>query len=132
MANYVGTFRSNYFGVKDVDAFQQFCEKHNLEFIEKNSQCGFLMSPDTEGGFSTCGWDLHNEEETDILAEIAAHLAADQVAIIIEVGQEKLRYLVGLAWLVNADGEQKFLSLADLALEAAKSLTTAEVSGPEY
>lgn len=132
MANYVGTFRSNYFGVKDADAFQQFCEKHNLEFIEKDSRYGFLMHPDTEGGFSISGWDSEAEEETDILTEIAEHLATDQVAIIIEVGQEKMRYLVGHAWLVNADGEQKFLDLTDLALEAAKTLTTAEVSGPEY
>ena len=132
MANYQGTFRSNYFGVKDVEAFRQFCKTHNLEFIENASQCGFLMHPDTEGGFSISGWDSEAEEETDILAEIAEHLATDQVAIVMEVGQEKLRYLVGHAWLVNADGEQKFLSLADLALEAAKSLTTIEVSSPEY
>ena len=131
MANYQGTFRSNYFGVKDVEAFQQFCEKHNLEFIEKNSQCGFLMHPDTEGGFSTTGWDSENEEETDILADIAEHLAADQVAIVMEVGQEKMRYLVGHAWLVNAEGEEKFLSLADLALEAARSLSSADITGPE-
>ena len=132
MANYEGTFRSNYFGVKNVDAFRQFCKKHNLEFIEKDSRCGFLMTDGTEGGFSISGWDSENEEETDVLAEIAEHLAADQVAIVMEVGQEKLRYLVGRAWLVNADGEQKFLSLADLALEAAKTLTTADITGPEY
>ena len=132
MANYKGRFRSNYFGVKDVEAFQAFCEQHDLEFIEKDSLCGFLMNEGTEGGFQTTGWDEESEEETDTLDELCQHLAEGQVAIVMEVGYEKMRYLIGRAWVMNAAGESTFLDLTDLAIAAAKTLTSSQVTSIEY
>jgi len=132
MANYEAKFRSNYFEVNDAEAFQAFCERHNLELIEKENRFGFLMSNSTEGGFSNNGWDTEAEEDTDVLGELCQLLAQGQVAIILEVGNEKMRYLNAQAWVINSEGKSKHLDLTDLAMEAAATLTTAEVLGPEY
>lgn len=132
MANYEAKFRSNYFEVTDAKAFQAFCKRHNLELIEKENRFGFLMSNRTEGGFSPNGWDAEAEEDTDVLGELCQLLAQGQVAIILEVGNEKMRYLNAQAWVINAEGELKHLDLTDLAMEAATTLTTADVAGPEY
>lgn len=53
---------------------------------------------------------------------IASHLEENQVAILVEVGQEKLRYLGGTAVAVNAAGETRRVDLDDI-LELAAQLT---------
>lgn len=110
MANYTAYFRSNYFAVKDVAQFQQFCDEFQLEMITKTDDgetlYGFL-DQGNEGGIPAT---LFNEatqdwEDADLLTALAAHLVEDYVAIVMEVGFEKMRYLVGEAHAVNAKGD---------------------------
>lgn len=62
------------------------------------------------------------DEEIDLAAELAAHLPPQEIAVLIETGSEKLRYLVGEAIAVGPAGEIASVSLDsiyDLALENA-------------
>lgn len=125
MADYIGRYRSNYFAVKDREAFEQFCKRFNLERItddKDKSLVGFLDS-----GFNgSIPVSIYNEEQDDnedidFLAELSTHLAPGHVAIVKEVGYEKMRYLVGLAFAVNSAGEQVKIDLYDI-YEKAKPL----------
>lgn len=110
MANYTAYFRSNYFAVKDVAQFQQFCDEFQLEMITKTTDdetlYGFL-DQSNEGGIPTTRYHEATQdwEEADLLSMLATHLVDDYVAIVMEVGFEKMRYLVGEAHAVNAKGE---------------------------
>ena len=110
MANYTVYFRSNYFAVKDVAQFQSFCDEFQLELITKRDASeplyGFL-NQGNEGGLPTARYDevTQDWEDADLLRTLATHLVEDYVAIVMEVGFEKMRYLVGEAHAVNAKGE---------------------------
>jgi hypothetical protein len=136
MANYIATVRSNYFAVKDPDAWDEFCDKYEFENIMTwNSErqinlYGFMF--DAGGtGLPTHFWDEKEEEyiELDFVADLAQHLEEDEVAIVIEIGREKLRFLGGFAIAVNAKGEQRQVELGEiylLAEELGKNVTLPE------
>lgn len=68
-----------------------------------------------EGGWTTVGFDETNEEiELDLPAVVAEHLVDGDVAVLMECGSEKLRYLTGYATAVNAAGETKQITLDDI------------------
>jgi hypothetical protein len=115
MANYYATTRSNYFEVKNEEEFKSWCNRYNLQPISNNvRQMGFLG--DGENGIA---WDLYNAETDEyesinFLEELATHLANGQVAVIQEIGNEKMRYLVGQAWAVNNAGETVHINLDEI------------------
>lgn len=130
MANYYGNARSNYFKVKDVEAFKkEFIDKINgLEFIENNVGVGFLVTENDCGGIPCCmvdPKDPDNIKDIDLAEELSKHLADGEVAIYQEVGAEKLRYLTGYAVAVNSKGETVTVSISDI-YQMAKSLTEAD------
>lgn len=128
MANYEPHARSNYFAVKNVEAFTAFCARWGLERIQEREQAeqngplvGFLC--DSEQGIPTT---LYNEDtdtdvEVDFIAELSGQLADGAVAVVMEVGYEKLRYLNGYAIAVNAAGEEVSIHLDEI-YERAKVL----------
>jgi len=134
MADWAGHARSNYFRVKDQDAFADLCEKWNLTFIvdkETPERVGFIC----ENEFGNLPSYRMEEKETDdrvieveydfddFLDEIASHLKDEEVAIMIECGAEKLRYLTGIAYAINNKREAVSVSLDDI-YENAKTLGT--------
>jgi len=119
MANYEGTARSNYFKVKDADAFKAWCLGCSLEFFESAEHDGLyaIASADPDGG----GWPSQRDdsagnelEEFDLVDELAGHLAGNSVAILMESGHEKLRYVTGIAIAVNAKGKSIQIALEDI------------------
>src|SRR6185312_6909258 len=97
MANWYGSARSNYFRVKDTDAFLRWAERRGLG-IFKNDQAPDILAIHPGDTTDSGGWpsyDLENEEELDLVSELAEHLAPGQIAILLEIGAEKLRYLTG-------------------------------------
>lgn len=127
MANYIGQGRSNYFVVKDADAFRAEFEQYGVEIIERAVDgeilYGFMDNSLDGGGLS---WSRYNEEtedfdDIDYLDAVSKHLAEGEVCIIIESGSEKYRYLNGVAYAVNSKGESKVVSLTDI-YEQAKEL----------
>ena len=129
MANYVAFVRSNYFKVKDLTAFEQFCEKWDLRLISDEEKCpeesplyGFLVEC-SEAGIPSIYYDTEKEDyvDGDFLGELSNHLVDGWVAIVMEVGYEKMRYLIGFAVAINEAGERFQVSLGDI-YDKAKSL----------
>lgn len=126
MATYFAVARSNYFKVKDPAAFRAEADLYNLtvrDAVQPSQRAeGLVMvQPDGDGGgWPSFVWDdeLGDEVEVDVPALLARHLVEGQVAIIEEVGFEKLRYLCGFAVAVNNRGETRTVHLGDIRGQA--------------
>ena len=130
MANYYASGRSNYFRVKDVEAFKNEVKViGSLEVYEKDGFISLLSN--NEGGFPNDHFDEYADDylEIDWDAIFAKHLADEEVAIIMEAGSEKLRYINGYAVAYNNKGESRIVtlnSIYDLAKELGSNITRAE------
>lgn len=118
MANYYATARTNYFKVKDLDAFKEWLKSvrmNDLSLIE-DADTGRVGINATCG--DCAGWMLNYEdddgEEHDLLAELAEHLTEGEVAILVEAGAEKVRYVHGFAMAVNHKGEVLRVMISDI------------------
>ncbi len=134
MANYFAFSRSNYFAVKDREAFSLFCKNLGLVVIEQEPEdkdpnaftlVGFYNE---EGGIPS--YDPTTQSDIDFPEELAKHLVDGHVAVVEEIGWEKMRYLVGYAIAVNSKAETREVSLNDI-YDAAKDLG-AKVTPCEY
>jgi hypothetical protein len=133
MANWYGSARSNYFRVKDKDKFVQWVESiAGLELIEDGEGRVGLLSNDESGGWPCFGYDEEAEDHLDIevFDEVAAHLEEGSVAVFLEAGAEKLRYITGHAVAVNSKGDTVAVALCDI-YRLAESLGN-EVTAAEY
>lgn len=63
---------------------------------------------------------------SDLVRELAEHLPKGQVAVLMEIGAEKLRYLTGVAIAVNHKGRVVEVMLSDIYRKAARSFRIAE------
>ena len=130
MANYYSSARTNYFRVKDVDAFNKWIKQFSgLETIvhETEGTIGILF--DGESGVPSFREVDGDYEHLDFMEELALHLADNEVAILQEAGAEKLRYINGYAIAVNNKGERRQISIDniyDLAKELGSNITKAE------
>ena len=135
MANYYGQARTNYFQVKDLKAWREELSNYPVELIEQKDddgtiKVGFMDANDDGAGLD---WQLYDEEgnetEIDWTDLLARHLADNEVAIIMETGAEKYRYLSGWAMAVNNKKETREISLAKdiytLAQELGENVTGA-------
>ena len=122
MANYTASARSNYFRVKDEDAFQR--EMDGVPNIKcHRDKDGRFMIHETMGeGWPGFRYDEETDEEVEIdVAEIVyPHLADGEVAILMESGHEKLRYVTGYAVAINQRGERRSLNLSDIYEQARR------------
>ena len=138
MANYYESARSNYFKVKDIEAFEKELEMvKSLEVSKSESHNDqrrdyVCLLSDNENGFPFDYYDESLEDYVEIDWEgiFARHLKDDSVAIIIGAGAEKLRYIRGYAYAFNNKGETRFLSLDDI-YEMAKPLGS-DIQKAEY
>jgi hypothetical protein len=141
--NYIGSARSNYFAVKDLEGFKAFLAQFgDVELIEgagdrkglvgfvvgRNSDSGCLpdRKPVRGEGGEDCGAD---EEDCDFIAEVAPHLADGQVGVVVEIGHEGLRHLAGCATAFNNQGMTRRIATGDiyeLARQLGPSVTVAE------
>lgn len=136
MANYTASTRSNYFRVIDADRFTSWCAKRNLTFWTKTLEAAgtfYAMSAET----GDCdGWpffDIDDDCEINFVAEIAQHLDPRDVAIIYEIGAEKLRYLTGYAIAIHPDGRTVSLNIVDIyALARAAFGPTINITDGTY
>lgn len=138
MANYMGSARSNHFRVRDEAAFLHWVESLPgvmARMDDGNPERFALLVEDGDGG----GWPnwryeerTEDEGELDIYAELAGHLADGEVAILQEVGAEKLRYLVGYAVAVNYRGETLAVSIDDIYAKVRNAGWGTDVSTATY
>ena len=135
MADYIAQMRSNYFQVKNAKQFQAFCQQYHLEVITEddkapadNQRYGCMV----EGSIPTGRYQTNgNWIETDFLRELSRHLVKGEVAILMEVGSEKMRYLIGYACAVNAAGQFIEISLTEIYSQAERTFGVAP-SRAEY
>ena len=114
MANWYGTSRSNYFKVENEEAFREWAERRDLEVLENPSGLfGVAPSSMSEDG-SWPSYDCDDDCEIDFQAELIEHLAEGQVAIIMTIGAEKLRYLTGYSVALAWDGRRISVDIADI------------------
>lgn len=136
MANYIGSARTNYFRVKDVAKFEAWASLYDgVEVIHGDDDEGLagLMVTGDGGGWPNQRATPENEDdlvEVDIVTELAEHLQEGSVAIVMEVGAEKLRYLIGWAVAINSKKATVGVNIYDV-YEKAKQLGTeiTEVNG---
>lgn len=134
MANYIGLARSNYFAVRDEKKWEAFCERFELEPITSHHTGtgkvlrGFICQGN---GIPT---DIYDEArdtwiEIDFAAELSEQIEPGWVAIIQEIGYEKMRYLIGFAIAINHQNEQTQINLGNIYEDAdwlGEFVTTAE------
>jgi hypothetical protein len=127
MANWYGTARSNYFRVKDKDAFLKWADSRGLGVFtsEESADLFAIHGGGTDDG-SWPSYDMEGDTEIDIVVELAPHLPRGQIAVLMEIGAEKLRYLTGVAIAVNHKGRVVDLTLNDIYRKAARSFHVAE------
>jgi len=137
MANYIAHCRTNYFKVKDPTRFSaDLLNVPDIKFEESNGT--FVLYGDNPDG---AGWPCMLDDDSDpdgwvdfnLPLFVANYLADDEVAIFMEVGHEKLRYLVGYAIAVNSKGETHAVSLNDIYELASEMTDTPEtITSAEY
>jgi len=114
MADWTGHARSNYFRVKDVDAFTTFINNvPGIAFWTKdNDSTNFAIFADvTDHG----GWpdtrDIEGQDDNcydmgSLADDLVQHLAENEVAILMEIGNERLRYFTFRSTAVTWDGRR--------------------------
>ena len=124
MADYIAQTRSNYFRVRSPRQFRRFCRRYGLEVIRDDprgrlrQRYGFIAYEAIPTGRT----DAQGEWiETDFVGELAQQLARREVAVVMEVGSEKMRYLIGYACAVNGKGERIQLALTDIYRRAKET-----------
>jgi hypothetical protein len=125
MANYYETARTNYFLVKDAEAFKKECSfigDSEVVTQERDGKTYFGILGSQEYGFPVWLRD-ENEDEIEIDWEefFKRHLADDEVAIVMGAGSEKIRYVNGWAVAYNNKGEAVSINLDDI-YDKAKTL----------
>lgn len=122
MPNYECTCRSNYFQVKDPEAFEAMIQtvSESVGFWKNDPDGSYAVYGLSGGGWpdETNGYDEDGEElETeginfhDLVSE---HLADEEVAIFMQVGNEGMRYVTGFALAINNRGEMRQVDLDDI------------------
>ena len=121
MADYYGTARSNLFRVKDKQRFIEWCTSlelkpiYKIDEVTKDELCGFLVNSEY-GAVPT----HRGDEDIDFFIELSTHLTDGEVAVVVEIGAEKMRYICGFADAVNSKGEIVSICLDDIYEKAEK------------
>lgn len=134
MANYYQHARSNYFRVKNPEEFRESCERWEVEVAEKNGRFAFYTEED-------CPWYIHIRYGWDcpatvdggpeFLAELTDQLADGEVAILMAIGWEAVRFLNGSAVALSPGREPLVVDLDDIYSLAAERWGT-EPTRAEY
>mgnify|MGYP001140831160 FL=1 len=131
MANYCCTIRTNYFHVKDEAEFRSLMEQvygseDAVEVWEKrddegNTTFGFGCYGGIAGIRDTDDDDLEETAFDRFLEKLQQCVAEDDAVIILEAGNEKMRYVVGTALILTSKA-CGYLDIAELAEKRAAEL----------
>jgi len=124
MANYYGTTRTNYFAVKDANAFKDFLKDIDCEIVERDGK--FAILGGSEGEINFC------PDEVDLLDTIHEHLQDGEVLVIQHVGAEKMRYLCAWSIAIHSSGEREYLGISDIYSVAQELWPDASITEATY
>lgn len=121
MANYIASARSNYFQVKDIEAFKEGLAADitvNVKDKDNNIVCMYVENFDGTG-WPVAIYDEEKEEDVmwDIAQYVSQHLTDNQWCVIQEIGAENLRYLVGYSKAFNNKGDCVIVDINDVYAE---------------
>lgn len=134
MANYCCTIRTNYFHVKDATKFRVFMSKvygceDNIELWEEKDCNGEAVF-----GFGVYGDiagvrilqeddddDCDDSSYDDFIAGLQECVADDDAIIILEAGNEKMRYVIGSATIITHN-DYKYLDITSIAMNQAAEM----------
>lgn len=141
MANYCCAIRTNYFHVKDEEKFRELMSRvcgseDSVELWEEtDSDGGTLFGFGVYGGIAgLIPNDDEDDEEADydkFIDELQASVADDDAIIIFESGNEKLRYLVGIATIITSK-YSKCLDIGNCAVKQAGNMLGKDSWHTEY
>jgi hypothetical protein len=134
MADWNGSARSNYFKVKDIIAFTKALEGLDVEIHAGDNGRVCLLAMGDHGSWPSGRFDADTDEylDVDVVDLVAGHLAPGEVAVLQEVGAEKLRYLTGWAIAINSDGERVEVSIEDIYGKAVAAFGVTEITQAAY
>ena len=168
MADWYGSARSNYFRVRNIEAFKKLCERWNAQFWEEGKYDEKTKTNKKTGRVAFSGEDDHGGlpyyrseevklgdlppkkraatakaqgldpkdpealketveveyEQDDFFNELAEQLVDGEVAVMMEAGAEKLRYVSGWAIAINSKGKRVVVGLDDIYKKAQKLTMT--------
>jgi len=152
MATYEAKFRTNYFRVKNEEAFREFMAKVKAGvfpvnvFERTNGEGTKFFGFGSENGSVDAidGYAIDDDELEDAEAEgvnlqfidsyeeflydkLKEFVAEDDAVIILTVGNEKLRYVTGDAMIITAK-EMRCIDLTHQAMDAASKM----LGNPEW
>ena len=119
MSNYQATASTNYFKVKDAEAFaldlEPIRQGSEIEIVEKEDY--FAILDNSGEGFPAFYWDGEEDDEVEVEIDwagiLSRHLTDNSVCIMMEIGHEKLCYVDGHAVAISSTGEVR-VSLNDI------------------
>ena len=115
MANYYAVARSNYVHVDDIDglisALKPFPDLMIIRESETSDRYGIFCD---DGGWGIMGMDDDGKEvDFDPEVHIMPYVKEEEVLVMLEVGHEKLRYLVGYATAyVRVDNKTRWCNVS--------------------
>ena len=134
MANYCCTIRTNYFHVKDEDKFRDLmsrvygCEDNVDLWEEKDSDGKAVFGFGVYGGIAGLrnaqadeDDDADDAEYDEFIDRLQECVADDDAIIIIEAGNERMRYVVGSAAIITSK-EYHYMDISDLATRKAAEM----------
>lgn len=134
MANYCCVYRTNYFKVKDNEKFKEFMTHvyaEDLEVFHKKDKNGNELYG--FGGYGGISGYFNNENEYEDSDEawdnaydnfidgLAKQVAEDDAILLFEVGNEKLRYVVGSVVVITSKA-YVYRDITDVGVEIAKQM----------
>ncbi len=129
MANYHCAIRTNYFHVKDSELFHQFMARvygtdSSVELWEgkdADHQAVFAFGSYGEISGLRDALDVDEAGYDVFIRSLQQHIREDDAVVILEVGREKLRYLVGSAEIITCSSRE-CLDISDLAQARAATM----------
>ena len=122
MANWYGSCRSNYFKVLNLDAFTTFLEQFEAQLITSAKHPGLVgFYSTTEDGFAPYFFPDDADEPINLLDHLHEHLTPDTVAVVQEIGAEKMRYLTGWALAIDHTGVIARVDIEDIYQKATEA-----------
>jgi len=129
MADWIGSSRTNYFHVKDAQAFKEAMSALDVE-VWDNAEDATLFGLGC-GEWSDGSWpsyDVEEEVDFDFIDKVWPHLADGEVAVFETIGAEKLRYLTGHATAVDHTGARVDIDIRDIYELAKRQLNATHIT----
>lgn len=134
MANTEYKSRSNYFHVVSESKFREWAEKRDLEiFTNTSDEHMFAISADN--GWPE--WESDEDEngefsEIDFNSEVSQHLVENEIAILQQIWNQKLRFVGGVSCGIDSRGNVWHVDLDDIYKVVSEATGVKDINLAQY